>query len=98
MDDIDDTLLRVEVGCSLAVVAEAYRRADIEGTAVGSYFTEEHTEEGRLPDAILTDDPDLVMSGEDVVEVLEDDLVAKALADVLCFEDLLPDVAPLSSA
>ena len=38
------------------------------------------------------------MSGEDVVEVLEDDLVAKALADVLSFEDLLPDVAPLSSA
>ena len=70
LDDVDDSLLGIKVWGCLAVITKADGRADVKAPAVGCYFSEEHTKEGGLPDTILSDDPDLVVSGEDVVEVL----------------------------
>ena len=75
----------------MAVVAEAYSLSDVEVPRVWLDLAEEHTEEGGLPDTVLSDDPDLVIAAEDVVEVLQEHLIAKALIDVVRLEDLLPD-------
>ena len=91
LHDVDDALLGREGRRLLAVVAEAYSLSDVEVPRVWLDLAEEHTEEGGLPDTVLADDTDLVIAAEDVVEVLQEHLVAKALIDVVRLEDLLPD-------
>ena len=91
LHDVDDALLGSEGRRLLAVVAEAYSLSDVEVPRVWLDLAEEHTEEGGLPDTVLSDDTDLVIAAEDVVEVLQEHLIAKALIDVVRLEDLLPD-------
>ena len=91
LHDVDDALLGSEGRRLLAVVAEAYSLSDVEVPRVWLDLTEEHTEEGGLPNTVLSDDTDLVIAAEDVVEVLQEHLIAKALIDVVRLEDLLPD-------
>ena len=91
LHDVDDALLGREGRRLLAVVAEAYSLSDVKVPRVWLDLTEEHTEEGGLPYTILADDTDLVIAAEDVVEVLQEYLIAKALIDVVRLEDLLPD-------
>ena len=75
----------------MAVVAEAYSLSDVKVPRVWFDLAKEHTEEGGLPDTVLSDDTYLVIAAEDVVEVLQEYLITKALIDVVCLEDLLPD-------
>ena len=75
----------------MAVVAEAYSLSDVKAPRVWLDLAEEHSEEGGLPDTVLSDDTDLVIAAEDVVEVLQEHLITKALIDVVCLEGLLPD-------
>ena len=89
--DVDDALLGGEGRRLLAVVAEAYSLSDVKVPRVWFDLAKEHTEEGGLPDTVLSDDTYLVIAAEDVVEVLQEYLITKALIDVVCLEDLLPD-------
>ena len=91
LHDVDDAFLGREGRRLLAVVAEAYSLSDVKVPRVWPDLAEEHTKEGGLPDTVLTDDTDLVIAAEDVVEVLQEYLIAKALIDVVRLEDLLPD-------
>ena len=91
LHDVDDALLGREGRRLLAVVAEAYSLSDVKVPRVWLDLAEEHTEEGGLTDTVLADDTDLVIAAEDVVEVLQEHLIAKALIDVVRLEDLLPD-------
>ena len=94
-DGVDDLHLLVELHAVLTVVAEADGLADDEAAAVGLHQAEQHLDERALPRSVSPDDAKLLVAREVVVEVLEDDAVSEAFADVFRLEDFAADVGGL---
>ena len=79
LDDVDDLHLLVELQPFLAIIPEAHSLADIESSAVGRHFSHQHFNKGRFPRPVVADDAQLLVAGEDIVEVFRDDNVVEAL-------------------
>ena len=92
LNDVDDLHLLVELQPFLAIIPEAHSLADIESSAVGLHFAHQHFNKGRFPRPIIADDAQLLVAGEDIVEVFRDDNIVESLRDVLRLEYLRTDI------
>ena len=85
----------VEFQSLLAVIAEPDRFADIDHTAVGPFDSREQLQERRFPAAVVADDSQLFITGEIVIEFIENLQFAETLADIPGFKYLGSDTRGL---
>ena len=89
---IYDTLVVAEFHAVLREVTKAHSVAHVKATIVGSYFTEQHLDEGRLASAVVAHDAHLLETLEIVVEVLQNHFLVERLRYVLTLEYLRTNV------
>ena len=82
-------LVRVNIGVYLIHITHAHGLAYAEGTFVGLLHAHDHTEEGSLTSTIRTDDTYDAVRWEHKVEVLEEQFIAKGLANALCINNFV---------
>ena len=86
---VDHALALVECHALLAVVAKAHRLAQLKRAAVARHLAQQQLDEGGLAHAVVTHDAQLLVAREGVLKVVEDHLVAIALAHMVGGEDFL---------
>src|SRR5437773_858891 len=86
-DLLPDVLLRIERVARLRHVAELHRLAHHQRAAVRLLFTGDEAEQRRLPGSVRTDDPDDATARQREGEVVEQQAIAIALAELVRVDD-----------
>ena len=85
---IYDLLVFTELHALLTIVPETNRLANLDCSAVMRLKPEKHLHECGFACTVVTHNTHLLVTGKVVFKVLEDYLVAKRLAHVLCLKNL----------
>ena len=88
-DGLKHALVRVNIGVYLIHITYAHGLAYAEGTFVGLLHAHDHAEEGSLTSTVRTDDTYDAVRWEHKVEVLEEQFIAKGLANALCINNFV---------
>ena len=86
---VNHLLALVKLYAVLAIVAKLHGFAYLEVALVGSEFSQQQLDEGGLAHAVVAHNAQFLVACKGVVQILENHLVAKPLADVVCGKNLL---------
>ena len=86
--DINHLHLFIEFQPLLRVIAETDGLADFQLAAVRFLFPHQNLDEGRLTGTVVSHDTHLLVTGEDVGEIIQDLQVAETLVQMVCLKNL----------
>ena len=93
---VDHLHLLIDGHALLREIAELHRFADHETTGRGRHLTEQHTNEGGFPRAVVAHDAHFLKARKIVVEIFEDHHpIVEGFGHIFCLEDLRTDVTGL---
>ena len=93
-DLLPDVALALQALAALVDVGELDRVADAQRARVGLLLADDHAEQGGLAGAVRPDDAHDAAAGQDEVQVVHEQVVAVALAEVLRFDDQVAQAGP----
>ena len=92
LHNIDHLLLLVKLQPFLREIAKAHGISNVEAPAIQWLHAEEHPNKGRFTRTVVANNTQLLETGEVIIEVLQDYLIAKSLGDILALEDFAADI------
>ena len=92
---VDHFHLLIELQAILTVITETNGLADIEMAAIGSHLPHQHLDKGRFARTVIPDNTHLLVTGENIVEILRNLQITETFAYIHRLENLRTNVRSL---
>jgi len=95
MNDITYSFIYRKMNFFLLIMSKYYRLACLYMSGIDGFFTHNHTDKGRLPYSILSDDTDTFVVSKFMREIIQNFFLSKYFFDMFEFEDFASQLSGL---